>query len=110
MAKATATNGSKPLTKTQVFTAIAEATELNKKQVAAVFDAIAAEIKKALGKKGPGIFTIPGLMKVKRKERKALPARPGRNPKTGETVMLPARKASMTVGVRPLKSLKEMVQ
>jgi len=33
------------------------------KQVTAVFDALSCQIKAAVGKKGPGIFTLPGLMK-----------------------------------------------
>ena len=64
---------------------VAEATDLTKKQVAAVFDALAAEIKKNLGSRGAGMFTIPGLLKI---EKKRVPARPAqknvRNPFTGE--------------------------
>ena len=44
----------KPLTKTELLTNIAAATDVPKKQVAAVLDALAAEIKRSLGNKGAG--------------------------------------------------------
>ncbi len=37
-----------------------------KKQVAAVLEALAAEIKKSLGNKGAGVIAIPGLVKIER--------------------------------------------
>jgi nucleoid DNA-binding protein len=51
-------------TKTEIFNSISEATGLSKKDVAAVFDALTSEIGKALSKKGPGSFTLPGLAKI----------------------------------------------
>ena len=42
----------KPLTKTELLANIAAATELPKTQVAAVLDALGAEIQKSLGSKG----------------------------------------------------------
>ncbi len=107
MAKAAA---SKPLTKMQIFNNIAETTELTKKQVAAVFEALREEIGKAVAKKGPGQFTIPDLCKVVRVQKKALPKRQVRNPATGEMIWADARPASSTVRVRPLKKLKDMVE
>ena len=41
-------------TKTQILANIAEQTELSKKDVAAVFDALGGEIGKAISKGGPG--------------------------------------------------------
>ena len=101
----------KPLSKTQVIANIAEATGLSKKDVAAVFDALTEEIKKNLGSRGPGSFTIPGLMKI---EKKRVPARPARknvpNPfKPGEFRDIPAKPAYNKVKVRALRGLKEMV-
>ena len=43
---------------------IAAATELSRKQVASVLDSLSMQIKAAVGKKGPGIFAVPGLMKI----------------------------------------------
>ena len=48
-------------TKTEVYGNIVEATGLSKKDVGAVMDALADEIRKALGSDGPKAFTIPGL-------------------------------------------------
>jgi nucleoid DNA-binding protein len=53
--------------KSEVFARISEATGVSKKEVAAVFEALGAEIGKALSKKGPGVFQIPGLCKIKLK-------------------------------------------
>jgi len=101
----------KPPTKTQILTSIAESTGLAKKDVAAVFDALAAEIKKNLGSRGPGAFALPGLLKI---EKKKVPARPAKkgvpNPfKPGELMDVAARAAYNKVKVRPLKTLKDMV-
>ena len=52
MAKAAAPK--KPLTKTELLANIAAATDVPKKQVAAVLEALANEIKKSLGAKGAG--------------------------------------------------------
>jgi nucleoid DNA-binding protein len=97
-------------TKTEVFNAISEATELSKKDVAAVFDALTNEIGKALGKKGPGAFTIPGLCKIVVKDVPAKPRREVRNPATGQMIWAEAKPASKSVRVRALKSLKEMAK
>jgi nucleoid DNA-binding protein len=110
MAKA-ATAARKSPSKSEVMNNVAEATELSKKQVAAVFDALANEIKKSLSNKGPGVFAIPGLVKI---EKKKVPARPARknvpNPfKPGEFMDQPAKPASVKVKVRALKNLKDMV-
>jgi nucleoid DNA-binding protein len=100
----------KPPTKTEIMSNIAEATDLSKKDVAAVFDALSSEIKKALSPRGAGMFSLPGLLKI---EKKKVPARPAQknwlNPFTKEVQERPAKPASVKVKVRPLKNLKEMV-
>ena len=58
----------KPLTKTEILTSIAEETELTRKQVSAVFEALSGQIKKSLGNRGPGTFAIPGLVKIEKKK------------------------------------------
>ena len=98
----------KAATKTEILESIAKATALSKKQVSAVLDALAAEIKKGL--KGPGVFQIPGLVKI---EKRKVPARPARkgvpNPfKPGEFMDVKAKPASTKIKVRPLKNLKVM--
>jgi nucleoid DNA-binding protein len=100
----------KPPTKTEVLNAIADATELNKKEVAAVMEALGEQIRKALSNRGPGVFTIPGLVKIEKKKVPARPAEPNwKNPFTGEIQTRPAKPASTKIKVRALKNLKDMV-
>ena len=99
----------KPMSKSEVVSGISEATGLTKKQVSSVFDAMAGQIKKSLGRNGPGAYTIPGLMKVTVVRKPATKARKGINPFTGEETMFKAKPARNVVKIRPLKNLKDMV-
>lgn len=99
----------KALTKTQIISNIAEATELTKKDVAAVFDSLYAEIQGQLKKGGSGQFTIPGLCKITVKNVDAKPKRKGRNPADGSEIWLAPKPASKKLTIRPLKALKDMV-
>ena len=103
------TAAKKPPTKSEVFTTIAESTDLSRKQVAAVFDELQVVIKKNLSSRGAGQFTLPGLCKMVTKKTPAKKARKGINPFTKEEQMFKAKPASKTVRIRPLKNLKEMV-
>jgi nucleoid DNA-binding protein len=94
-------------TKSEVYGHIAEETELSRKQVAAVFESLTGLVAKTL-KKGPGIFTLPGLLKIKVIKKPATKARKGINPFTGQETMFKAKPARKVVKVQPLKSLKEM--
>lgn len=98
----------KPTTKTEILSYIAEDTDLMKKDIAAVFEALADIIQRDL-KKGPGVFNVPGLMKIKAVKKPAVPARKGVNPFTGEEMMFKAKPARNVVKVTPLKALKDMV-
>ena len=105
-----ANNGSKPLSKSAVYQEIATKTNLTRKQVGEVFDALIDLIKAQLGKKGPGTFKVPGLLKLKKVHKPATKARPGINPFTKEPTMIKAKPARNVVKAQPLKSLKDMVQ
>jgi nucleoid DNA-binding protein len=100
----------KPVSKSAMFQSLAEATGLTRKQVASVFDELTNLIKRDVGRKGPGVFALPGLLKIKRVNKPATKARQGRNPATGEPIMIKAKPARTIVRAQPLKSLKEMVQ
>jgi nucleoid DNA-binding protein len=104
------TASAKPATKSQLYQDLAGATGLTRKQVASFFDELSNYIKNALGKKGPGVVTVPGLLKIKKVVRPATKARQGRNPATGEPMMIKAKPARTIVKAQPLKSLKEMVK
>ncbi len=99
----------KALTKSQILSAIADDTGLTRKDVSAVFDSMGGLIKKSLGRRGAGTFTVPGLMKIKSVKKPATKARKGINPFTGEEMMFKAKPARKAVKVLPLKGLKEMV-
>ncbi|MFO0558498.1 MAG: HU family DNA-binding protein [Polyangiales bacterium] len=99
----------KRLTKAQLFAELAEATELPKKKVAEVFDALSEVIKKQLTGRGPGEFVLPGLLKVRVVKRPATKEREGINPQTREKITIPAKPASKRVRATALKGLKEMV-
>lgn len=107
--KAPAKTSAKAPSKSEVFANIAESTELSKKQVAAVFEAINAEIAKALSKKGPGVFQLPGLAKITLVRKPATKEKPGINPFTKEPTIIKAKPARNVVRVRPLKALKDLV-
>ena len=109
MAKKKKATAKKPLTKSQLFTNISEATGLTKRDVAAVFDALTEEIRKSVAKRGPRQFTIPGLCKITVQHKPAVKARKGINPFTGEETMFKAKPARDVIKVRPLKGLKDMV-
>lgn len=99
----------KARTKSQVYSVISEETELSKKQVSAVFDSLAGLIGKDIGKRGPGVFNVPGLMKIKVIRKPATKARKGINPFTGEPTIFKAKPARNVVKVQALKGLKDMV-
>ena len=107
--KAAKMTETKPRTKSQIFGEIADATGLTRKEVAGVFDAMTGMIKKDLGRRGPGMFTVPGLMKIQKIHKPKRPARKGINPFTGEEAMFKAKPAHNVVKVRALKGLKDMV-
>jgi nucleoid DNA-binding protein len=108
-APAKAAGKPKAPSKSEILNNLAAATNLSRKEVGAVLDALTAEIAKALGKKGNGLYQIPGMCKILRKQNPPKPAREGINPATGEKIMIKAKPASTTVKVRALKGLKEMV-
>jgi DNA-binding protein HU-beta len=94
-------------TKSDILASISKDTGLSKKQVSAVFDSLNTVIKKSL--KSNGIFTLPGLAKMKVVKKPATKAREGVNPFTGEKMVFKAKPASKKVRVMPLKNLKGMV-
>ena len=104
-----AASSPKPMNKTEIMTALAEATGLTKQQVAGLFDELAVLIKKNLGEQGPGEFSIPSLMKIKAVHKPATEERTGINPFTKEETVFKAKPARNVVKIVPLKGLKDMV-
>lgn len=94
-------------TKSDILNHISKETDLSRKQVGAVFDSLNGIIRKSL--RSNGLFTMPGLMKLKVVKKPATKAREGVNPFTGEKMIFKAKPASKKVRVLPLKALKAMV-
>lgn len=107
--KAAAASVKKPPSKSEIMASISETTELSRKEVASVFDALNDLIRDNLKPRGPGTFSVPGLMKIRVNKKPATKARKGINPFTGEETMFKAKPARKVVKVLPLKNLKDMV-
>ena len=99
------TNGAP--TKSDVVNQICKDAGLSRKQVAAVFESLNGIIKKSL--RGHGMFTLPGLLKMKVIKKPATKARQGINPFTKEQMTFKAKPASKKIRIAALKSLKALV-
>lgn len=89
------------MTKSQVLATLAEQTNLTKKDVTSVLDAMAELGYKEVKKNGE--FIVVGFGKMVKAKRKA---RMGRNPMTGEEIKIPAK---TVVKFRLSKAAKESV-
>jgi len=91
----------KPMSKSQLISTLAEKSGLSKKQVTDFWEMF---VGLAYGEaKSNGEFTLPGLGKLQKKDRKA---RQGRNPATGETIQIPAK---TVVKFRVAKAAKDSI-
>ncbi len=99
----------KAYNQSQVISHLMDETGLSRKEVRSVIDGLKDIIQGHIKPRGVGEFTYPGLFKVKRFVKPATKARPGRNPFTGEDIMIKAKPKSKGVRVRPLAGLKKMV-
>ncbi len=89
----------KPLTKSQIATAIADKNNIPKRQAVEILETIA----ELAYKNAKNSFTLPGLGKLVLVNRKA---RIGRNPATGQEIKIPAKKV---VKFRVAKACKDAV-
>lgn len=95
-------------TKSQIVAAVSEQTGLSKKDVSAVFGAVAGLIAAHMSKKGSGEFTIPDSgVKIRRVKKPATKARKMTSPFTGQEITVKAKPARNVIKVTALKSLKE---
>jgi DNA-binding protein HU-beta len=89
------------MTQTQLVRTLAENCEVNNKTARQMLDCLSGlavtEVKKN------GMFVIPGLGRLVKVERKA---RTGRNPATGESIKIPAKKV---VKFRVAKAAKDAI-
>ena len=94
------TTSEKPITKSQLIALLADAAGIQKQQAGAVLDELAQTAYREAKTKEKG-FTLPGFGKLVVVDRAA---RMGRNPATGETIQIPAKK---TVKFRVAKTAKD---
>jgi nucleoid DNA-binding protein len=99
----------KRMSKAQFVTAVAEETGLTKKQANAALDAINAVVARELGKKGPGEFILPGLLKLSVVNKPATREHEGVNPFTKEPMTYKAKTARKVVKIRALKALTDAI-
>lgn len=98
---------SKPMTKSELISQIAERSELKKTEVKGVIEAIAAVGYKELKKNGS--FLVPGFAKFVVIKKPATKARKGINPFTKEPTVFKAKPARKIIRARPVKAAKDAV-
>ncbi len=101
----------KSITKAQFVTKLMEHADLSRPQAVATLEAMTNIIVENLGKKGPGVLTLPGLLKLKAKR---VPAVKGGKEvdnrfKPGEKTLTKDKPAHTKVSARALKGLKELL-
>jgi nucleoid DNA-binding protein len=99
----------KPLNKTEILTALSEATGLTKQQVGGLLDELSKLIGTNLGGDGPGAFALPGLLQIKVVRKPATEEHMGINPFTKQEMVIKAKPAKNVVKITALKGLKDMV-
>ncbi len=91
----------KRMTQTQLMRSLAEACEVSNKVSRQFLETLADTAVKEVKKNG--VFVLPGLGRLVRVDRKA---RVGRNPATGESIKIPAKKV---VKFRVAKAAKDAI-
>ena len=103
----------KSITKAEIYDSISKTLgDKPKSEVKAFFTALEGLVTKQLGKKGPGMITLPGLVKltaVKKPASKGGEKKP--NPfKPGEFIVTKPKAASVKVKARALKAFAEALK
>ncbi|MGH8164814.1 MAG: HU family DNA-binding protein [Rhodanobacteraceae bacterium] len=91
----------KRMTQTAIVRELAETTGVNNRVAKQLLESLADLAVRETKKNG--VFVMPGIGRLVRAERKA---RTGRNPATGETIKIPAKKV---VKFRVAKSVKDAI-
>lgn len=104
-------NSPKSITKSELFAQVAEESGASKADVKKFFEAMTAVIVKNLGKKGPGVVTIPGLFKLRAVKKPAVKGgKPVMNRFTGQMTVTKDKPASTAVRARALKQLNAAIK
>lgn len=101
----------KPMSKSALFTHLAEETELKKSEIQKVMEALAAAVEKELSGKGAGKIVIPGIARLTTRKVKAVKGGQKKiNPLNGQEYITKDRPAMNKVSIRPIKTLSEAVK
>merc|ERR1711982_232138 len=100
-------SGSKVMTASAAYRAVAESTGVKPRDVKGALEAYVGVAADQIKKNGS--FKLCGALNLKLKKTPAKPARKGVNPFKKEPCVFKAKPASKTVKVRPLSKLKEMI-
>ena len=94
--------------KSQILNELSARAGISRKQASSVVEGLGAIIGGHIGKNGPGMFVLPGMLKISTKKKPAVKAGMRKHPITGEMIMGKAKPASVSVRVRALKKLKDL--
>lgn len=94
--------------KSQILNELSTRAGITRKQASSVVEELGSIIGRHIGKNGPGMFVLPGMLKVSTKKKPAVKAGLRKHPITGEMIQGKAKPASVTVRVRALKKLKDL--
>lgn len=98
-------------TQTQIIASISSETGLANKEVKAVLEQLGELSHRHIMKRGSGEFKIPYMgIKINRKVKPATKKRMGRNPATGEEMVISAKPKREVVKAMPLKAIKELLE
>ena len=104
---AAADTKNKSINKSTLLQVLSEGSGVGKKEIMAVFNELNKVVKKEVGKKGPGVFNLFGLVKIYRVSKPATKATTKANPfKPGEMMTVKAKPARSVVKVKALKDAK----
>lgn len=100
----------KSISKTEIVGRIASKTGLKNKDVAQVYDALVDVVREELSTKQTAIVALPGLLKIEKVYKPAVPAHSGVNKFTGQPTEFKAKPEKKGIKLRALKALKEMAE
>lgn len=97
-------------TQSQIIATISSETGLSNKDVKAVLVQLGELSHRHIMKRGSGEFKVPFMgIKINRKVKPATKKRMGRNPATGEEMVIAAKPKREVVKAMPLKVIKELL-
>jgi DNA-binding protein HU-beta len=93
-----------PMTQTQLADAVADKAGLSRADAKRVLTALEEVVLEEIGNAEK--VKIGGVVQIEARMRPATQERPGRNPATGEEIIIAAKPASVAVKARPLAKAK----